>query len=119
MKKFIFTVWLNHEQIHEEEKRMNIGLDFDDTYTSDPEAWNEFIYNFTSRGHTIYCTTFRFPEQSQQVYDSIGKVIGNDNCYFTAYTAKRQYMQSKGIMIDVWIDDQPILIDAGTNEGVI
>jgi len=119
MKKFIFTVWLNHEQIHEEEKRMNIGLDFDDTYTRDPEAWNEFIYNFTSRGHTIYCTTFRFPEQSQQVYDSIGKVIGNDNCYFTAYTAKRQYMQSKGIMIDVWIDDQPILIDAGTNEGVI
>ena len=119
MKKFIFTVWLNHEQIHEKEKRMNIGLDFDDTYTRDPEGWNEFIYNFTSRGHTIYCTTFRFPEQSQQVYDSIGKVIGNDNCHFTAYTAKRQYMQSKGIMIDVWIDDQPILIDAGANEGIV
>jgi hypothetical protein len=98
---------------------MKIGLDFDDTYTRDPEGWNEFIHNFTSRGHTIYCTTFRFPEQSQQVYDSIGKVIGNDNCHFTAYTAKRQYMQSKGIMIDVWIDDQPILIDAGAYQGVV
>lgn len=98
---------------------MNIGLDFDDTYTRDPVAWNEFIRYFTSRGHTIYCTTFRFPEQSQQVYDSIGQVIGHDNCYFTSYTAKRKYMQSKGIMIDVWIDDMPIFIDKGAEEGIV
>jgi hypothetical protein len=98
---------------------MNIGLDFDDTYTRDPEAWNEFIAIFTSRGHTIYCTTFRFPEQSQQVYDTIGRVIGYDNCYFTSYQAKRPFMQSKGIMIDVWIDDMPILIDKGVNEGIV
>jgi len=94
---------------------MNIGLDFDDTYTRDPDAWNKFIADFTSRGHKIYCTTFRTPGQSQQVYDSIGKVIGNDNCYFTAYSAKRKYMQSKGIMIDVWIDDMPMLIDSDMN----
>lgn len=98
---------------------MNIGLDFDDTYTRDPEGWNEFIRYFTSRAHTIYCTTFRFPEQSQQVYDTIGKVIGYDNCYFTSYQAKRPFMQSKGIMIDVWIDDMPILIDAGVKEGIV
>jgi hypothetical protein len=98
---------------------MNIGLDFDDTYTRDPIAWNEFIRIFVSRGHTIYCTTFRFPEQSQQVYDSIGKVIGHKNCYFTSYNAKRKYMQSKGIMIDVWIDDMPMLIDMGAEEGIV
>lgn len=98
---------------------MNIGLDFDDTYTRDPVAWNEFALIFSARGHRIYCTTFRFPEQSQQVYDSIGKVIGNDNCYFTSYTAKRKYMQSKGIFIDVWIDDMPILIDNGVEEGIV
>jgi len=98
---------------------MNIGLDFDDTYTRDPEGWNEFIRYFTSRGHVIYCTTFRFPEQSQQVYDTIGRVIGHDNCYFTSYQAKRLFMQSKGIMIDVWIDDMPILIDKGVNEGIV
>lgn len=98
---------------------MNIGLDFDDTYTRDPAGWDEFIRYFHSRGHRIYCVTFRFPEQSQQVYDSIGKVIGNYNCHFTAYTAKRKYMQSKNIMIDVWIDDMPILIDNGAEEGVV
>ena len=98
---------------------MNIGLDFDDTYTRDPEGWDEFIRYFTSRGHVIYCTTFRFPEQSQQVYDTIGRVIGYDNCYFTSYQAKRPFMQSKGIMIDVWIDDMPILIDSGVNEGIV
>jgi hypothetical protein len=98
---------------------MNIGLDFDDTYTRDPEGWDAFIRIFVSRGHKVYCTTFRFPEQAQQVYDSIGQVIGNDNCYFTSYTAKRKYMQSNGIMIDVWIDDMPILIDVGVKEGVV
>lgn len=98
---------------------MNIGLDFDDTYTRDPVAWNEFIRYFTSRGHKIYCTTFRFPEQSQQVYDTIGTVIGNENCHFTSYTPKRKYMQSKGIFIDVWIDDMPILIDKGAEEGIV
>lgn len=36
-------------------------------------------------------------------------------CYFTGYTAKRKYMQSKGIMIDVWIDDMPMLIDSDLN----
>ena len=98
---------------------MNIGLDFDDTYTQDPVGWNNFIAHFTARGHRIYCVTFRFPEQSQQVYDSIGRVIGNENCHFTSYTAKRKYMQSKDIFIDVWIDDMPILIDAGAEEGII
>lgn len=98
---------------------MNIGLDFDDTYTRDPAGWDEFIRNFTSRRHKIYCVTFRFPEQSQQVYDTIGKVIGNENCHFTSYTAKRKYMQSKDIYIDVWIDDMPILIDNGAEEGIV
>jgi len=98
---------------------MNISLDFDNTYTCDPALWNSFINLAQLFGHTVYCVTFRFPEQSKQVYDTIGKVIGNDMCYFTAYTAKRPYMQKRDIMIDVWIDDQPILIDAGVNEGVV
>ena len=98
---------------------MNIGLDFDDTYTRDPEAWNEFIRYFTSRGHKIYCTTFRFPDQCAAVYNTIGMVIGNDNCHFTGYTAKRPFMNSKGIIIDVWIDDMPILIDKGVEQGIV
>ena len=98
---------------------MHISLDFDDTYTRDPQMWNKFINLAKLSGHNVYCVTFRFPEQSQQVYESIGQVIGNDCCYFTAYTAKRSYMQSKGIMIDVWIDDMPMLIDAGANQGIV
>jgi hypothetical protein len=98
---------------------MNISLDFDDTYTRDPKMWDNFINLARLFGHNVYCVTFRFPEQSEQVYDTIGKVIGNDSCYFTSYNAKRPFMQSKGIMIDVWIDDMPILIDAGVNEGVV
>ena len=90
---------------------MNIGLDFDDTYTRDPEAWNTFIRYFTSRGHTVYCTTYRYPEQSAEVYASIGEIIGHDRCYFTGYRAKQAFMLKQNIRIDVWIDDMPELIN--------
>jgi hypothetical protein len=96
---------------------MLIGLDFDNTYTRDPEAWNTFIRYFTGRGHTVYCTTFRYPEQSEQVYQTIGEIIGRDRCYFTSYTAKHPFMLAQGIYIDVWIDDMPMLIYQGVDTG--
>jgi len=86
---------------------MQIGLDFDDTYTLDPEAWNTFIRYFVSRGHVVYCTTYRGPEKSAEVYATIGEVVGRDRCFFTNGTPKKQYMRSHGILIDVWIDDKP------------
>lgn len=89
---------------------MKIGLDFDNTYTRDPEAWNTFVRYFTGRGHQVYCTTYRLQSQSAEVYETIGEVIGHKNCYFTAYTAKHPYMVAQGIIIDVWIDDTPQLI---------
>jgi hypothetical protein len=96
---------------------MKIGLDFDNTYTRDPEAWNTFIRYFTGRGHTVYCTTYRLQSQSDEVYETIGEVIGRKNCYFTAYTAKHPYMVAQGIIIDVWIDDMPQLIYQGMDTG--
>jgi hydroxymethylpyrimidine pyrophosphatase-like HAD family hydrolase len=92
---------------------MNIALDYDNTYTRDPEFWRMVISAAQYRGHTVYCVTARTPNQSQEVYDSIGKVIGGDNCYFTSMGAKKDYMFSKGISIDVWIDDMPFFIENG------
>lgn len=89
---------------------MNISLDFDNTYTRDPVSWNEFIRYFTSKGHTIYCVTARSNMQALEVLDSIGKVIGEANCYFTNMQGKQEYMYNKGISIDVWIDDSPFFI---------
>ena len=92
---------------------MNISIDFDDTYTRDPECWNLFIKLCKYRGHNVYCITARTPKQSDDVLSSIGKIIGHENCLFTSMSAKKKYAYSKGISIDVWIDDLPIFVDTG------
>lgn len=100
---------------------MNIGLDYDDTYTRDPDFWKLVISAAEFRGHKVYCITARSPSQSQEVLDSIGKIIGHDNCLFTNMRAKKKYAYGKGISIDVWIDDLPVFVDTGidTEEGGI
>ena len=98
---------------------MNISLDFDNTYTRDPKFWNNFIELSKQSGHTIYCVTARSPREGLEVFNTIGKLIGEDHCYFTSMTAKRNYMFKQGISIDVWIDDMPFFIENGVEDVAI
>jgi len=93
---------------------LNISLDYDETYTRDPEGWDAFIELMVSRGHKVYCVTMRSPDlhESLQVMNDLnGKV---NAIFFTNREAKMDYMSKQGIWIDVWIDDMPILITVGT-----
>ena len=92
---------------------MNISIDFDETYTRDPEMWDLFVELAKHRGHTVYCITARPPTPINQweVYDSIGKLIGKDNCLFTDCMAKAKFAAERGVHIDVWIDDLPSNVD--------
>ena len=92
---------------------MNISVDFDDTYTRDPILWDEFVNRALERGHTVYCITARPPTPINQheVYGSIGRIIGNDNCLFTDCMAKAKFAADRGVHIDVWIDDWPSNVD--------
>lgn len=86
---------------------MNISLDFDRTYTLDPEFWNNFILSCERRGHTVYCVTLRHEFESGPVYKTIGKLIDHDRIIFCGQRAKLDICESQGIYIDVWIDDMP------------
>lgn len=82
---------------------MRIGLDYDETYTRDPELWNNFIDLCHLRGHEIMIVTFRGDDTP----------INHDlpiPVYYTAAHPKRDWMNSLGIVIDIWIDDFPDLI---------
>lgn len=94
---------------------MNISIDFDDTYTRDPELWDLFVELAQSRGHTVYCVTARGDrgEDRYEVVDSIGQLIGADNCIFTDGKAKRKFCFDQNISIDVWCDDMPEAIVQG------
>ena len=98
---------------------MNISLDYDNTYTRDPDSWNHFIYIMSAAGHRVYCVTLRTPEQGDEVRNSIGRLV---DCHFTSMQSKSKYMFARGISIDVWIDDMPICIVEGietVNDGEI
>lgn len=83
---------------------MIIGLDYDGTFTSDPFLWMEFYWNCIERGHTIFVITMRYESEIDTMESGLVKVA---QIFFTGRKAKRSFMLSKGIKIDVWIDDHP------------
>ncbi|QDH83430.1 hypothetical protein [Achromobacter phage Motura] len=86
---------------------MIVGLDFDETYTRDPETWDKVIAVLRAARHTVYCVTMRYPglEESLEVSSQLnGKV---DACFFTGRKGKRDFMYAQGINVHVWIDDMP------------
>jgi len=96
---------------------MLISLDYDETYTRDPELWDNFITLLKQRGHTVYCVTMRFEEYEGDIVKKnlLGKV---DGIYFTARKAKQPFMFNLGICIDVWIDDMPGFVVGNAGEWV-
>ena len=97
---------------------MNISLDYDDTYTRDPQFWNTVIANAQLRGHNVYLVTARTPEQCEEVYNSVGKILGRENCFFTSMQGKKKFMWAMKIRIDVWVDDMPDMIVTGIDDTV-
>lgn len=81
-----------------------IAIDYDDTYTLDPDLWDAWIAIAKHRGHTVVCVTAR-PFTQENV--AICKINGVQT-FFTNLSAKDWYMQNKHfIKVDVWIDDHP------------
>ena len=101
-----------------ENRGMNLALDYDDTYTRDPIFWDAVIDLAQKRGHKVYCITARHdtPINHNEVHRDLGKLIGTDACLFTSMMAKKKYAYSKGINIDVWIDDMPVFVDTGLKD---
>jgi len=83
---------------------MRLALDYDQTYTVDPEFWDAFMANAQVRGHEIICVTMRGPQ---------AKVPMNCPIVYTSGEAKVPFCEQHGIKVDVWIDDQPYRLVEG------
>ena len=88
---------------------MNIGLDWDDTFTRDPIAWAAFCKLMTERGHKVYIVTWRYEGyEAEEVLASVQYwKLEIEGVYCTGRKAKQSFMFGKGICIDVMIDDTP------------
>lgn len=82
---------------------MLIALDYDKTYTADPELWDAFIKNAVFRGHKVICITMRrYPEE--QIKSWYMEIV------YTDRKAKKKYAETNGYAVDIWIDDKPAWI---------
>lgn len=88
---------------------MIVAIDYDNTYTLDPESWNNFILAFQSAGHTIICVTNRNNSENfvLPVMNSIGKLCP---IVFAGSQWKQEAALKQGYKVDVWIDDTPAMI---------
>lgn len=91
---------------------MKIALDFDKTYTEDPDLWDAFIQDARSLGHEVWIVTARDCVNDGINWATIGprptKVIWCDGM------PKRLEAEAQGHRFDVWIDDDPGGIEGGT-----
>ncbi|AQQ43259.1 hypothetical protein [Burkholderia cenocepacia] len=91
---------------------MNIALDFDGTFTEDPEAWHVFIDLFKNKGHSIFLITMRHPHEANRAMKDLAKKIP---VVCTGRQAKQAFAAAQGININVWIDDNPLWILTDSN----
>jgi hypothetical protein len=87
---------------------VTIALDYDKTYTADPDLWSRFILDATERGHLVICVTGRVPSQPVSIEPPIPVVYASLNSR-SGY--KRHAAEAAGLKVDVWIDDMPGMIE--------
>ena len=83
---------------------MNIAIDYDGTYSVDPEMWKEVFRTFRNWGHCVYCVTKRYELLSSDIQKEMTIPI------IHATKSKKEAVRKHGIEIDVWIDDNPASI---------
>lgn len=87
---------------------ISFGLDWDDTFTADPELWREFVKLARSRGHMVTIVTARLGEKSDEVRAE-ARALGIE-ALFTAGQPKIAAADNNGLLVNVWIDDMPGLL---------
>jgi hypothetical protein len=90
-------------------RKLNIALDYDGTYTEDPELWDMFIRKAREKGHKVYIVTMRC-ETTPGEYDEVKHYLDDkvDGMIFTNRKAKAKFCWiERGMSFDIWIDDNP------------
>lgn len=88
-----------------------IAFDIDGTWSINPKMFHEISILLLLYGHVPMVVTARDPEDIED-FDRL-RLNGYHSdipIFFTSGKPKKAYMESKGIKVDVWIDDDPTSI---------
>src|SRR5574340_529237 len=86
---------------------MIIALDYDGTYTRDPDLWIDFINKAYKNNHQVILATMRYENEQE---DMCKILLSKVKVIFTGRKAKREFLQNLGIEPHIWIDDIPDFI---------
>ncbi len=91
---------------------LTIAIDFDDTFSADPDLWREFVSIATGRrfGHKCILVTNRTEDMGNDVRAEVGDLMP---IVFAGVFSKRSMAARAGYAVDIWIDDTPEWIDVG------
>jgi hypothetical protein len=90
-----------------------IGIDYDGTFSRDPELWKGFARAAHLRGHACVLVTGRSDDQitpagTSRWGDVVRTAVGDlMPIVFAGLTWKREAAKSAGYTVDIWIDDNP------------
>ena len=103
---------LQEETILETERQV-LALDWDGTVTTDVAMWS-FIAMQLANLYDIYIVTMRYPSEIDNTMRSFSEFVGVKSIIATSRLAKEPFVSELGIVVNVWIDDNPkaILMDA-------
>lgn len=89
---------------------MNIGLDYDDTYTSDKKLWRSVVALMQEKGYDVRFVTYRFAEPNG--YDNHDIKIDAEclqiPIIFCNGVQKDEVCRQLSFFVDIWIDDFPV-----------
>lgn len=87
----------------------NINVDYDNTFTSDPEFWTTFIHAAQLRGYKIFCISQRTKNHTN--YIELKEALPAGVAIFlTGHNPKKEWAEKRGLTVDIWIDDNPLAI---------
>lgn len=97
-------------------KSLLIAIDFDDTFTADPELFSAMMLSAIERGHRVICVTSR--RNSEENSNDMLEIFEKHNLLkiqiiFCNIDSKLWTMEKLKFKVDIWIDDAPYSIVHG------
>lgn len=87
--------------------RKNIGIDYDGTFTDNPEAWSGVIRQLLIFGYSVYCVSAR--SDNPDTFSKLSSEFPSGvTILLTSHKPKKKFCEQLGINIDIWIENQPM-----------
>jgi len=86
-----------------------VAIDIDGTWTRCPDVWATFCKEYRTRFSFVIVTGRTEPIDSDE-WQRL-QFPSWINVFYSAGVPKREYMMKCGIYVDIWIDDDPGVID--------